>query len=289
MDDRQQLQQSEESINLQFPWKLHVLLDEAEEGDFHNIVSWLPNGIAFKVHNKERFSDEVLPKYFTSSKFKSFQRNLNLWGFRTQTKEPGRGAIYHPLFQRGQSDRCHLMQRVRVKKRYSGTLNGTPTLGSNPTSPAILPTKISTPSMSPTKTQQGVHSPANFARAINSLQHALSFPPSLTSLAMSGNTQFPAQQTGMSDSLIASLLQTHQSRMPTMENLQQQQQQPNVALYNQLLQASANAKALEQLRMILLADSMLGANSTNNALGLALRGIPSFTPKRSNTFNSSTA
>ena len=81
---------------LRFPWKLHLLLERCEyehqqklaaaaaEGTSANRVpdmpiSWLPSGKAFKVHDKERFVKEVMPSFFGTQSFKTFQRNLNLW------------------------------------------------------------------------------------------------------------------------------------------------------------------------------------------------------------------
>jgi hypothetical protein len=70
---------------------------------------------AFRIHNKERFANEIMPKYFSSNKFKSFQRSLNLWGFQTETKEPRKGAISQQYFMRNQPDLCHMMRRVKVR------------------------------------------------------------------------------------------------------------------------------------------------------------------------------
>jgi hypothetical protein len=105
----------DESNYVQFPWKLHILLDEAESNGNSGIISWLPTGNAFKVHDKKKFAELVMPKYSQSNKYKSFQRNLNLWCFQTLTKEPNKGAIFHPYFIRGYPDRCHLMRRIKVK------------------------------------------------------------------------------------------------------------------------------------------------------------------------------
>lgn len=52
------------------PLKLHALL-QAEDS---SIVSWENGGKAFKVHDKERFVKEVMPKYFSTSNYQSFQR-----------------------------------------------------------------------------------------------------------------------------------------------------------------------------------------------------------------------
>jgi hypothetical protein len=107
----------DDSNNLQFPWKLHLLLSETARNEHHAIVSWLPDGTTFKVHNKGKFATEVMPQYFSSNKYKSFQRNLNLWCFQTETKVPNRGSIFHPCFVRGRPERCHLMKRVKIKKQ----------------------------------------------------------------------------------------------------------------------------------------------------------------------------
>ena len=81
---------------LRFPWKLHLLLERSEyehqqklagcasEGKSTSSVqdmpiSWLPCGKAFKVHDKERFVREIMPSFFGTQSFKTFQRNLNLW------------------------------------------------------------------------------------------------------------------------------------------------------------------------------------------------------------------
>ena len=66
--------------------KLHELLNKAEESGNDHIVSWLPGGKAFKVHKKIEFTNIILPTLFNATKYKSFQRNLNLWGFDTITE-----------------------------------------------------------------------------------------------------------------------------------------------------------------------------------------------------------
>ena len=56
------------------PLKLHALLDEAEKLGKLDVVSWESNGNAFKVHDKKRFVAEIMPKYFSTSNYQSFQR-----------------------------------------------------------------------------------------------------------------------------------------------------------------------------------------------------------------------
>ena len=103
--------------NRQFPWKLHDVLAASERNGYTHIISWLPDGDAFMVNDKVEFANEIMPKYFNSKKFKTFQRNLNLWGFRTLTKNPNKGAVFHPDFLRSNPDQCNLMKRIRIRKK----------------------------------------------------------------------------------------------------------------------------------------------------------------------------
>jgi hypothetical protein len=56
-----------------------------------------------------------MPKYFRQSKLTSFQRQVNLYGFRRLTAGQDRGAYYHELFLRGRPDLHKKLVRIRVK------------------------------------------------------------------------------------------------------------------------------------------------------------------------------
>lgn len=102
-------------MGLQFPLKMHMLLDQVAAKGQSDIISWvLPQGNCFRVYDKERFETEIMPFYFKTKRYKSFQRNLNVWGFETKTaRECGeKRAIFHEYFRRGQTDLCQLMTRV---------------------------------------------------------------------------------------------------------------------------------------------------------------------------------
>ena len=128
-----------ESTSLQFPWKLHRMLDDSEEKGFSDVISWMPEGRSFKVHSKARFTAEVMPLYYESCKFKSFQRSLNLWGFRTMPNGPRKGECTNPFLLRGQADLCVNMQRIRVRGVFSRAKKH-----NNPESQAITSTIPST-------------------------------------------------------------------------------------------------------------------------------------------------
>jgi hypothetical protein len=67
----------------QFPRRLYEMLQSESEllkssSDYEDIIAWSDSGKAFRILNVSAFSSNILPKYFRTSKFSSFQRNLNL-------------------------------------------------------------------------------------------------------------------------------------------------------------------------------------------------------------------
>ena len=74
--------------------------------DYIDVITWLPHGKAFIIYKKKKFSAEVLPKYFKQSKFTSFTRKLNRWGFIRVTRGPESGSYFHKFFVRDQSRLC---------------------------------------------------------------------------------------------------------------------------------------------------------------------------------------
>lgn len=104
-----------------FPQRLFEIL----QGPFSHIISWLPHGCSFVIVRPDVFSCEVLPRFFPSSdsrsntKYASFTRKLNRWGFRQATRGPDTGAFYHPSFRRDQPDLCVDMVCQKSRKRSS--------------------------------------------------------------------------------------------------------------------------------------------------------------------------
>ena len=65
----------------QFPHKLYTMLESVDSLGLSHTVSWLPDGRSFSVNDPAKFMDLVVPQFFKATKFRSFQRQLNLWGF----------------------------------------------------------------------------------------------------------------------------------------------------------------------------------------------------------------
>ena len=94
-----------------FPWKLRKMLNDAEETSFDHIVSWMPDKTAFRVFKPQEFMQDVCRNYFNQSRYKSFQRQLNMYGFMRINEGWTRGAYFHPLFVRDKPGLCHLVTR----------------------------------------------------------------------------------------------------------------------------------------------------------------------------------
>ena len=99
-----------------FPRKLHGMLQKCASEGNENIVSWVSEGRAFKVHNVPDFVSKILPLYFKQSKYKSFQRQLNLWGFERILTGSDKGAYHHPLFLQQRPGLCSRLKRRGYKK-----------------------------------------------------------------------------------------------------------------------------------------------------------------------------
>lgn len=65
--------------------QLMDILSNEEDSD---TISWLPHGRSFIIYKKKKFAANVLPKFFKATKFTSFTRKLNRWGFTRVTRGP---------------------------------------------------------------------------------------------------------------------------------------------------------------------------------------------------------
>ena len=74
-----------------FVAKLHSILSNSA---FDDIVSWLPHGRAWRVHQRGAFEEQVIPLYFRHGKYSSFMRQVNGWGFQRINQGPDYGGYY---------------------------------------------------------------------------------------------------------------------------------------------------------------------------------------------------
>ncbi|ACI64509.1 HSF36, heat shock transcription factor DNA-binding domain-containing protein, DNA binding, transcription factor [Thalassiosira pseudonana CCMP1335] len=95
-----------------FPMKLYDILCNPE---FHHAISWMPHGRSWKVLNKDFFMEEICPQYFAQTRYESFIRQVNGWGFKRMRREgPDRSSYYHENFLRGYPNMIDHMRRLRI-------------------------------------------------------------------------------------------------------------------------------------------------------------------------------
>jgi len=87
-----------------FPMKLHLILTSAKWND---IIKFEADGNKWKVVDKKRMEEEVLPLIFRHNRYLSFSRSVIGWGF----KRVGKATYYHKLFTRDDPNLCSGMRR----------------------------------------------------------------------------------------------------------------------------------------------------------------------------------
>jgi hypothetical protein len=75
-----------------FPEKLHRMLEATEREGTSDVVSFFSHGRAFAIHKPRRFVQEIMPRFFRQTRLTSFQRQLNLYGFRRISQGPDNGG-----------------------------------------------------------------------------------------------------------------------------------------------------------------------------------------------------
>jgi hypothetical protein len=115
-----------------FPHKMYDLLEDVEQKGLDDIVSWLPDGKSFKIHSQIGFEQSIMPLYFSGmSSYKSFRRQLNLYGIYQHRHRPNQdaNAYSHELLVRGQRHLCDKIARKKTnppsKKGSSSSKNNT--------------------------------------------------------------------------------------------------------------------------------------------------------------------
>jgi hypothetical protein len=105
-----------------FPLKLFQMLEDVEQGGNESIICWSADGRSFRVHNSNEFFEKVMPHYFRQTRYKSFQRQLYLYGFTRITEGKDKGSYQHEQFVKSNRDLCQEMVRVPVKRKVADGL-----------------------------------------------------------------------------------------------------------------------------------------------------------------------
>lgn len=109
--------QGNELFSETFPFKVYRMLNKVEQEGNESIVSFNPDGSSFKIHKPNDFATKIMPEFFTTSRMSSFQRQLNLYGFRRINEGKDKGSYCHEFFKRGQMSLCRKIKRKKVPLR----------------------------------------------------------------------------------------------------------------------------------------------------------------------------
>jgi len=93
-----------------FPAKLHKILTD---GRWRNIIHFCEDGQEWRVKDKIRLQQEVLPIFFRHTNYLSFTRSVVDWGFR----RTGKATYYHELFRKDSPRLCLEMSRKSATKQ----------------------------------------------------------------------------------------------------------------------------------------------------------------------------
>jgi len=115
------LKENDDETPKTFP---QILMEILTSDDHADTISWLPHGRSFIIHKKKSFGSTVLPKYFKATKFTSFTRKLNRWGFTRVTRGPEMGSYYHRQFLRDSPELClRMSSHTSSKYKYREPTN----------------------------------------------------------------------------------------------------------------------------------------------------------------------
>jgi hypothetical protein len=64
-----------------FPAKLHEIVSNPE---YEHIISWRPHGRSWEVRDKKLLVSVVAKEHFNHSNYESFNRQVNIWGFKVR-------------------------------------------------------------------------------------------------------------------------------------------------------------------------------------------------------------
>lgn len=107
---------SQKPATISFPLKLLSILDSRV---YEDIVRWRTHGMSFIVVDTEAFISRILKSHFRIYKMRSFEQELECWGFLKRRDGKGRlmNEFRHEKFHRRNIDLCRQMKRGGPRNR----------------------------------------------------------------------------------------------------------------------------------------------------------------------------
>jgi HSF-type DNA-binding len=100
------------SYRKNFPERLFRMLDQAAGQGLSHVIAWQPHGRCFVVRDRGAFAT-ILPSLMPGlTQWKSFQRNLRVWGFKQLTYGPDIDGYFHQHFLRYRPRQLQYIRRM---------------------------------------------------------------------------------------------------------------------------------------------------------------------------------
>lgn len=95
------------------------------------------------VHDTAAFLKHVIPQYFNQTKYKSFQRQLSLYGFTRVATGRRKGLCLHEKLLRGQRGLCRSMKPITKENQFPSSPPRSPRSHSTPSTTGLFPKVVS--------------------------------------------------------------------------------------------------------------------------------------------------
>jgi len=95
-----------------FPQTIYKMVTATVKSD-PDVIEWVCDGEAFKIHQRHKNIGTILKKYFRHGKYSSVQRQLNMYGWSKHLTGKYKAAFYNPDFHRDST----LEQLAKIKRR----------------------------------------------------------------------------------------------------------------------------------------------------------------------------
>jgi HSF-type DNA-binding len=102
-----------------FPEKLYRLLTEVEAAGKSDIISFMPSGLCFSIHEPATFLLEIAPNYFNHTNIGSLKRQLQIYNFRRVMEGGNVDCFRHKDFQRGRPELLCRIHRIPRRRKSS--------------------------------------------------------------------------------------------------------------------------------------------------------------------------
>mmetsp|Transcript_126076 Transcript_126076/g.177902 ORF Transcript_126076/g.177902 Transcript_126076/m.177902 type:complete len:237 (+) Transcript_126076:15-725(+) len=115
------LARKKKSFLNKFLTKTYHMIDQCDP----SIASWSYGGDSFTVLDVDAFEKNVLPSYFNHSKFSSFIRQLNFYGFQKLRSDPDLQThtsavrFSHEFFKKGHPELLHKITRATAGTKHT--------------------------------------------------------------------------------------------------------------------------------------------------------------------------